>query len=501
MHARTRRALVALFLVYAGLIPVAFAEGHASFLRRGAAVSQDFLDGLREVFSERVAVMEPRLRLVEDVVRSDFEASVVNSEGKLPVEAIRPLVRSYFARHHGWRLQGLERTPLEHGGKGFVHILQHGAPEFAKLLKQRESASEGLSLGDTSATVLAFEWIVLRRSLELLDYSYGLNSLSREGALGEEALHSVLQSYLIIFRQGSKANLQDPARHQKMRLRAQGYDSWDDLVEFEAGTVTNHRRQNAGDDYSYREVQDIVLQLALAYGRWQDQECRSMKDTLKDLDRTGAGLVHFEAFSAFEGDPRFGYKFKESTDYLKLVGALDVSDKNQSVVIANYLEGPSNCIASSAYVAVCCVSICDQRLAELERQVRGKTAKPERVLQLVNELHFLSPLDATENAEDAAVLDASTVGASVLMRREASVQSDSQQATDTRASAYLESELTELAEASNGVVALRSEAFAQWMHKALPYDCPRPVDFEGDITEMTMRNHDASSRLTPLYMV
>lgn len=123
------------------------------------------------------------------------------------------------------------------------------------------------------------------------------------------------------------------------------------------------------------------------------------------------------------------------------------------------------------------------------------------MLQLVNELHFLSPLDATENAEDAAVLDASTVGASVLMRREASVQSDSQQATDTRASAYLESELTELAEASNGVVALRSEAFAQWMHKALPYDCPRPVDFEGDITEMTMRNHDASSRLTPLYMV
>ena len=47
------------------------------------------------------------------------------------------------------------------------------------------------------------------------------------------------------------------------------------------------------------------------------------------------------------------WQFSESPDYLRELGALDESDpKNLRVMIPNYVNGLSNCVASSSYYSV-----------------------------------------------------------------------------------------------------------------------------------------------------
>merc|ERR1719491_1500138 len=101
--------------------------------------------------------------------------------------------------------------------------------------------------------------------------------------------------------------------------------------------------------------------MAVEYGKWQNTECTEMKDTLLNLQteaEQGSGLVSFDTFHS---QPKHAhYTFVESADYLQQIGALDeVEEENPRVLIANYLAGSSNCIASSKYVSVCCLSECE----------------------------------------------------------------------------------------------------------------------------------------------
>merc|ERR1719478_115598 len=87
------------------------------------------------------------------------------------------------------------------------------------------------------------------------------------------------------------------------------------------------------------------------------------------------------------------YHFSESADYLRKIGALDeTSSNNPKVFIANYVAGPSNCIASSSYYSVCCLSECAELLAELEHHVSAPSVPPEKLLTLVSNItHTVLP--------------------------------------------------------------------------------------------------------------
>merc|ERR1719511_91835 len=138
--------------------------------------------------------------------------------------------------------------------------------------------------------------------------------------------------------------------------------------------------------YSFEQSSKIVESLAQDYGKWQNTECRQMREELMELDPDGSGRV---ALKAFYSQPETAdYQFSESADYLRKIGALDEASgaSGPSVRIANYMAGPSNCIAKSTYYSVCCLSDCEGIMNELEDKIEAPAASPELLLAVVGNL-------------------------------------------------------------------------------------------------------------------
>lgn len=174
------------------------------------------------------------------------------------------------------------------------------------------------------------------------------------------------------------------------------------------------------------QLETLSQDLARKYGKWQDAECLDMKSTLMRL----GGAPGLAPFEAFRKEPDHGtYQFREGAGYLAATGILQAGEAPQ-VRIANYLLGPSNCIAPSRYYTVCCLNDCERLLGDVEAQVRRPAPTAEALLAAVR--------PASEAAE--------------ALRR--------------------------LASAGEGLVPLHSSAFREWLHGAFPNDCPLPTSPE-----------------------
>jgi len=158
------------------------------------------------------------------------------------------------------------------------------------------------------------------------------------------------------------------------------------------------------------------------------------------------------------------WQFSESVPYLHELGALDETNPNDAkVIIPNYVNGASNCIASSRFSSVCCISECES----LRERVEQALDVPEPV--------------AEDVAQVAAALSSSTVP------------------TNRSLSPLMLNRLHGIAAANRGRVPLYGRLFAQWLHHLFPRECPYPhitgtTRPEG--TKDYMMNHNRKPTLT-----
>jgi len=135
-----------------------------------------------------------------------------------------------------------------------------------------------------------------------------------------------------------------------------------------------------------------------------------------------------------------GWQFRESKEYLKQLGAIDdFQGKMPRVIIPNYINSVTNCIATSAMYSICCIDPCEELLGHLERRVAKPEASPEELVNMV------------------AALPSTTVKA------------------PRHLSVTLVKHLNEIAEGHGGRVPLHGRLFAQWLHHAYPRECPFPA--------------------------
>jgi len=234
-----------------------------------------------------------------------------------------------------------------------------------------------------------------------------------------------------------------------------------EMIEFEHDTVLNfqyaHRNQInpfATRRYSFQAAADIMADLAQQYGKWQNSECRDMKAHLAELDPEGNGRIPLGLFYAQPAGSGLtsSFHFTESVDYLRTIGALDeTSPENPKVLAANYVAGPSNCIASSSYYSVCCLSECTELFDEIERHVAAPSASPEKLLDLVDKI------------------------------------------SDTVLASGLREKLQSIAGLHGGEVPLYGRLFAQWLHFAFPHECPFPSIVESATALTASQWFDAQS--------
>jgi len=396
-----------------------------------------------------------RIARIEKTLWHSFQAVPKDGLGQAMPRTVRHLVYSYFAEEHGWLLSGLEPHGMHVNMTG-VHqmgILQQRAPAVVNALLETGKSQLGLTFSDVVSVVAAVERLVLDESMALLRAAYTLNNKAIDELLDERALLDVLESYLIVFEQGSKANLSAVETHQRTKkLLAERGGSWADLAEFAQDAQLNYIFAHSDElnpfvllRYSFRASSQIVEDLTLSYGQWQDAECRHMKSELSKLDPGKTGRI---PLGTFYSQPKNAvYQFVESVDYLREVGAIEeLSIGGPSVRIANYILAPTNCIATSSFFSVCCLSDCGQLMGEVEHMVQAPTASPQTLLGIVRNLSLIN--------------------------------SDGEQAVTSE----LEAKLHVVAERHAGAVPLHGRLFAQWMHFAFPLECPYPHVLEDSMS-------------------
>jgi len=420
-----------------------------------AQVSRQLKSSLGAVVSGGDERPAQRIARIEKTLWHSFQAMPKNRWGQAMPRTVRHLVHSYFAAEHGWLLSGLEPHGMQVNMTD-VHqmgILQERAPAVVDALLETGKSQLGLDFSDVVSVVAAVERLVLDESMALLRAAYTLNNKDSDELLDERALLDVLESYLFVFEQGAKANVSAVEAHQiTKKLLAERGGSWADLTEFaqdaQLNYIFSHRDQLnpfVPLKFSFLASSQIVEDLALSYGQWQDAECRRMKSELVKLDPDSTGRV---PLSTFYSQPKNAvYQFVESVDYLREVGAIEESlGGGPSVRIANYILSPTNCIATSSFFSVCCLSDCGHLMGEVEHMVQAPTASPQLLLGIVGNISLM--------------------------------HFDGEQVV----TAELEAKLHTVAAQHAGTVPLHGRLFAQWMHFAFPLECPYPHVLQDSIS-------------------
>jgi len=437
------------------LIP-AVASPNERFLRSKEAAMQsvavhDVEARLSAIFTatvsgERSGPSGLRLDRIEAAMWQTFQAVPKTSMGRLTPLASRHMIRNYFAATHGWIINGLEQHAMN-TNETDVHqstILLDKVPRLVEDLLFAKRAGHGLSLTDVVAMAATLEQLIFDETLELLEAAYVFNEHEPSELVNKEVLHDILDSYMLLFEQGSVANLSDPFKHHIIKKRRLGQDTnWHDVRMYVQDTVKNVeyiqkdiRNPWSPSVYSFEQIAHIAEYAIQGYGRIQDAECRGMTQALAQLDPDGSGRVPLHIF--YSQPYTADYQFKETVYYLQQVGAMDEGGGVPSVRIANYVQGPSNCMAHSSYYSVCCLLACDGLMRDLEGSIRAPQVLPEQLLLLVGNLSSPS-IDAPRQLSPDLV-----------------------------------SKLHTIADRHKGMVPLHSRLFAQWMHLAFPQECPFP---------------------------
>jgi hypothetical protein len=417
------------------------AQPQSNFLRKVS--TQDIVSGLESSLSDILsghasAAAAKRLAAIEASLWKTFQSLPKNSMGRLAPAAVRYIVHGYFGKEHGWQIKGLEAHGVQvNASSSKVHdasILQEKAPLLVEGLLEARHQDYGLAFTDIVAMVSVLEQLIIEESSALLEAAYRLNGNPMDAYLDEVSLQRVLKSYLVLFGQGSKANLYDVAQHQATLERR----SREEVEHFASNAVLNFdyaRKHKINPfvprQYSFAVASEIVSDLAQRYGKWQNAQCNDMKAHLVELDPEGSGRVPLGLLYAQPASA--AYRFSESSDYLRKIGALDETSSTPKVLISNYILGPSNCIASSSYYSVCCLNYCDSVMGEIEHKVLAPTASPEHLLRVVQGSSHVQALPHG-----------------------------------------LAEKLKSIAERHGGEVPLHGRLFAQWLHFAFPHECPYP---------------------------
>merc|ERR1719277_1125156 len=234
---------------------------------------------------------------------------------------------------------------------------------------------------------------------------------------------------------GAKALVMLKARIYKL------YPTWDETRAF----MMDVRAKSAGHKtyFTRFDIEGALEQMHDQYGRWQDKECQELKSKLLALEDQSIGLngsgrvrmTDFYGSNVKDGN----WQFSETREFLERSGVMDTHDQNvPRMIIPNYINSPSNCVAGSKYYSVCCINECEDLFDAIAHRFKAPSAHPSELI------------DAISSLASSTVLAGRTLQPILVSR------------------------LEEIAKHHGGVVPLHGRLFAQWMHHAYPRECPYP---------------------------
>jgi hypothetical protein len=389
---------------------------------------------------------EKRLKRIEQRLSPMFGAMIKNENGRLGSSAGGYMLHRLFVQRHGWLIRALE--PAGNGQAAWntstpTAVLEERVPAHVVDLFEKRLGTHGLDVRELAVLAASLEHLVHNEALQRLKAAYLAKGMSQEDVLSEEEAVHLLDMYMAIYIHGFAHNnlttLTSDVAQSMLDNILEVYPSWPETQQFLRETYKSVAPKR---DYVYfNEIENVIAEVGERYGRFQDNECRQMKDWLvaaEDPSVGGAGRIRISDFykqALNEGH----WQFSEAAEYLRQLGALDDSDPtNPRVIIPNYIQSPSNCVASSAYYSVCCIDECEGILSRLEEMISEPEATPGMITSLVE------------------IIPSATIPSNRTL------------------SPWLHQRLNEVAEHHGGRVPLHGRLFQQWLHYAYPRECPFP---------------------------
>jgi len=419
---------------------------------------------IEDMLGREDAVAEGRLGRIEDYLRATFKAMPKNEEGKLEHAAVRYTLHGYFVQRHGWYVRGLSDIGEGFNGTSSNGVLQDRVEEFVQGVFEQKLGAHGLNLREMALLAATFENLVHQETVQRLDsavVAVGLNA-AREFSVSQadDVIDAYMMSYILRFNYSAK-----PGSLSLIRQRIQKiYPAWPETQLF----LREVRAQQSQHKhfYSRADVEDIVEQVGDRYGHFQDKECHALKSSLLALEdatigTNGSGRVRIADFygSALNDG---NWQFVETTEYLEQLGVLDTHDPNiPRVIIPNYINSPSNCVAGSKYYSVCCINECEDLVDSLEHRFQTPAVAPKDVIDAVTSL-------------PSSTVPAGRELQSILVAR-----------------------LEEIAKHHGGKVPLHGRLFMQWMHHAYPRECPYP-HMSGTVRAQRTREFQQQTQKSPV---
>lgn len=336
-----------------------------------------------------------------------------------------------------------------------AEILHGRVPQRTLAKFEERLHTEGLGLRDMAVFAATLETLIHKEASERIKAAYKAHGKGPEQKVGSVEAATIIDTYMMSYILEAKLTDMTPRWANKMRrVINQVYPGWARTAEFVA-KVRSESMPDRDSAWDFHDMERVIAAIADGYGLSQDQECRAIKKQLMMLEDQGTSCVGLNKFYA--GNLNDGkWQFGENEEYLREAGILEESvPGHPKVIVANYMNGQSNCIAGSSFYSVCCINECEDLMDHLEQNIAAPQASPSHIVDLVSEMPSASfPMKRT--LPPSAVLH-----------------------------------LEDIARHHGGQVPLHGRLFAQWMHHAYPAECPYP-HVSG--TTKQLRVHDWESQ-------
>jgi len=399
---------------------------------------------------------EEELKGIEEELQPIWRA-LQKSEGHIERRSLRYLVHRFFDRRSALHIRGFEPSrPMNSSGWGDADILSQRVPAYVEaVLESEHKMRKGFTLRDAAYMVATIKQLVFDSESALLEKAYKARRKSLSRSLSHTEIRGVLEAYLVNWFVGNDDESVSILLSNRSLLE-ESIPHWDKIVSMAEGQARamEYKRQRNPlaaladasarpghnalvSQYSFDDMHRVIGAVTTSFASFWESECQAMKNALLDMDTHHTGRVPLSKFygSALDAEWRFG----ESESYLRELGALDeTSWRGKQVMIANYIQGASNCIVSSSHYLVCCVNECEALLGELEVAIAAPVASPQQILEIVRGMSSVE--EDLSPALQGSLLD----------------------------------QLEKIGATHDGRVPLHGRLFAQWLHYAFPRECPFP---------------------------
>lgn len=384
-----------------------------------------------------------RIAELEAALRPLFVALPKKAHGLLGNATARYAAHRYFAATRGWFVKGLQPAGASWMATMAVtpevkDISKYIVPSYIQELLSRQHHAQGTDLRGLAILVATLEHLVHAEALETLYHVFRALQLDSKTNRTEQDSVDILDTFMLVFAFGGV--LDRAARGEILRARDLVASGVNRARWQEATALSQQLLQRFGDSHGSKVPQDfsqfldVVGGASVEYSRWHSHVCDAAKEQLAAFDPNVTGRLPLDAFrAAGRNSSAFPRQlFGETAEELQGFGALaEDSGHRPQVLLASYLSSPAMCLSTASFYQVCCPNACEALLSELELAAMAPGAPP------------------------------SMIAGAVERRRRRPLEPHLLQQLDGFA-------------AQTGDIALHGRALAEWLHSAMPRECPAP---------------------------